>query len=151
MNLYLIQHGEATDEKSDPARPLTQKGKEDIKKTAEFMKKAGLKIDELWHSTKLRARQTAEIVTQALKLKGSIEKGFLNPNDPVSSVADLINLSDKNLTIVGHLPFLAKLASVLVTGVDYKEVVEFKPGGVVCLQKLDAGWSVDTSKSFPAP
>ena len=151
MNLYLIRHGEAADEKLDPARPLTKKGRGDVTKTANFMRKAGIQIDEVWYSTKLRARQTAEILIKTLKLKYSIEKGFLNPNDPVASVADMINLSPKKIAMVGHLPFLAKLASLLITGVDYKEVVKFKQGGVICLEKINSGWRVDKERSFPAP
>jgi phosphohistidine phosphatase len=147
--LYLIQHGEAADEKTDPARPLTQKGRSDVAETARFMREVGVEIDEVWHSTKLRARQTAEIIAKTLRLKYSFEKGCLNPNDPVASVADMINHGDKNIAIVGHLPFLAKLASFLLTGVDYKEVVRFKQGGVVCLRKKGISWGLDESRSFP--
>lgn len=146
MKLYLIQHGEATDEKTDPARPLTEQGRKVVAKTAESLRKARVETDEVWHSTKLRARQTAEIITETLRLKRSMEKGFLGPKDPVALVADMINVSNKNIMIVGHLPFLAKLASLLITGVEDREVVSFKPGKLFTLEKTGPTWTLEWTK-----
>ena len=44
------------------------------------------------------------------------EKDFLNPDDPVETAAKFINHRKKNIMIVGHLPFLSKLSSFLLTG-----------------------------------
>ncbi len=147
MRIYLVQHGEATEESVDPNRPLTPKGREDVSATAAFLKGRNVKIDEVWHSQKLRARQTADIITEALGIKGSFEKRFLNPNDPVSPVADVINTHPKDILIAGHLPFLAKLASLLITGSEKKEVAVFKQGRVACLEKGEAGWMLDKERS----
>ena len=142
MNIYLIQHGEAMSEELNPERPLTEKGKSDVSKTAAFMKKAGVKIDEIWQSTKLRAKQTAEIAAQTLGIKNVIEKEGLAPNDPVAPVADMINKSNKNIVIAGHLPFLSKLTSLLINGSESREVVKFKQGGVVALERTDSGYLI---------
>jgi phosphohistidine phosphatase len=43
--------------------------------------------------------------------------------------------------IVGHLPHLARLASLLITGSETLEVAAFQQGGVVCLEHDRAGES----------
>jgi len=46
--------------------------------------------------------------------------------------------------IVGHLPFLGRLAALLLTGNADKEVVAFQFGCVVCLNGDDAGrWKLE--------
>ena len=129
--VYLVRHGEALHEDKDPSRPLTEKGRAEVEATARALKSEGARIDEIWHSSKLRARQTAEIISRELNIKDVFEKDGLKPNDPVAPIAELIRLSDKTLLIAGHLPFLSKLASFLKTGKEDEEVVEFKSGGVV--------------------
>lgn len=142
MNLYLIRHGEAALENVDPSRPLTEKGRNEVAKTAAAMKKACIKIDQIWHSTKLRAKQTAEIVAQVLEIKNLVEKDGLKPNDPVAPIADIINQTDKDVAIAGHLPFLAKLVALLATGSDEKEIVKFSSAELVCLEKKDSKWQI---------
>jgi phosphohistidine phosphatase len=45
--------------------------------------------------------------------------------------------------IVGHLPFMEKLASLLVAGSEDADIVAFQMGGVVCLERDDVGvWRV---------
>jgi|TARA_B100001971_G_C17748411_1_gene314191 phosphohistidine phosphatase len=46
--------------------------------------------------------------------------------------------------IVGHLPFMSKLASRLVTGNEDETVVHFKPGSVACIERGEngGGWTV---------
>lgn len=144
MKLYLVQHGEAVSEDIDPARPLTQKGKSDVEKTAEVLKNEGASIDEIWHSKKLRAKQSAEIIALILNINDVIEKDGLKPKDPVAPIAKLIHKNGKNILIAGHLPFLAKLTSILLTGSEDKEVAAFKQGGVVRIEKIDSSWKLST-------
>ena len=45
--------------------------------------------------------------------------------------------------LVGHLPFLSKLASRLVTGSEDTAVVSFRAGTAVCLERSEEGqWQV---------
>jgi phosphohistidine phosphatase len=45
--------------------------------------------------------------------------------------------------LVGHLPFLEKLASVLLCGNEDAKLVLFRYGAIVCLeQKEDKAWAV---------
>ena len=130
MLVYLVRHGEAVSENKDPARPLTERGRLEVEKTAKALLAEGAKVDEIWHSTKLRAKQTAQIISRILNVAVVIEKDGLKPNDLVSPIADLIVESDKTILIAGHLPFLSKLMSLMRTGDEEREEVGFKTGGV---------------------
>jgi len=144
MKLYLVQHGEATTEEVDPSRPLTAKGHLDVQKVASFLKVAGVRISAILHSGKTRARQTAEIIAAQLLPGGQVkERDGLAPNDPVKFLANEISGMANDLMIVGHLPFLGKLTAMLLAGVESKNVVAFRQGGVVCLQRNeDQTWQV---------
>ena len=60
--LYLVQHGEATKETEDPARPLTEHGRQEVVKVARALARVRLGVSVIAHSGKLRARQTAELL-----------------------------------------------------------------------------------------
>jgi phosphohistidine phosphatase len=138
MKLYLIQHGEATSEQENPSRPLTGKGAEDVKKTASFLAKIGPGPISIRHSGKLRARQTAQILADSLGPDCELrEAENLSPNDPVKDLADELKQITMDLMIVGHLPFLGKLASALLSGSESKNPVAFRQGGVVCLLRTE--------------
>ncbi len=144
MGLYLVQHGEAASETVDPSRPLTGKGMADVLKVAGFLK-GKINADIIWHSTKLRARETAGIFAEALLPKNGLsEKQGLAPNDPVHGIKEIIlKEMPKHLMIVSHLPFLAKLASLLLADSENNNLVTFRQAGVVCLEQTDQGnWAV---------
>lgn len=131
MIVYLVRHGEAVAEEVDPARPLTEKGRAEVEATARELKEEGVRIDEIWHSGKLRAKQTAEIIARVLNISKIIEKEGLKPNDTVTPIAVLIRQTNKTILIAGHLPFIPKLASLLRPELQDKQVIELKSGGVV--------------------
>ena len=98
MRLYLVQHGEAVVKDVDPARPLTDRGRRDAGKTAEFLRIAGITVDIIWHSAKQRARETAEIFAEILSLQKKLcQRDDLAPNDPVDSVYSEILSLKKNI------------------------------------------------------
>ena len=144
MKLYLVQHGEAISEEANPARPLTSNGQEDVQKVGSFLKRAGIGPLPIRHSGKTRARETAEIIASLLKAENQVQvRENLSPNDPVQPWVEEIGKTDTDLMIVGHLPFLGKLASTLLTGPESKNPVAFRQGGVVCLQRNeDQAWQV---------
>ena len=144
MRVYLMQHGKPVPKEEDPDRPLLNQGKGDVEKVSEFLKKSGVKVGEAYHSGKTRARQTAEImVSHTNPGLDAKERAGLSPLDEVKEIASQIKGADKDLLIAGHLPHLAKLASLLVSGEEAIPVVKFQQGGVVCLEKDEEGrWSV---------
>ncbi len=145
MKLYLIQHGEAKPESADPERSLTSRGEEEVKKVSEAAKRLKIRPSKVFHSGKMRAKQTAEIVARSLLIPGASVQAVdgLNPNDRVLPWEVSISQEKEDLMIVGHLPFLEKLASLLLCGEENARVVLFRYGAIVCLeQKQDRGWAV---------
>ncbi|MEM4389588.1 MAG: phosphohistidine phosphatase SixA [Candidatus Micrarchaeia archaeon] len=140
MEFYLVQHGEAVKEEQDPARPLTQKGRADAEKTASFLARQGVRVAAIHHSGKLRAKQTAEIFATALHAPISELVG-MGPNDEPKAIADFLASAREPLLLVGHLPHLGRLVSLLVTGNSEKPIVAFCTAGVVCLEK-EEGWRI---------
>ncbi|HSB06334.1 MAG TPA: phosphohistidine phosphatase SixA [Thermodesulfobacteriota bacterium] len=142
MKLYLVQHGEAKSEAEDPQRSLTERGIEEVRNVAGLARRMGLHPLKIYHSGKQRAKQTAEIFAGSLEKPSEATQG-LNPNENVWIWADRISTEKEDLMIVGHLPFLEKLASLLITGDEGVRPVIFRNGAVVCLgQKEDRKWGV---------
>jgi phosphohistidine phosphatase len=143
MRLYLMQHGEARSEAEDPERSLTIRGEEETKKISDAAKRLGIRPSKIYHSGKKRAEQTAGIIVGAFDLSVQLGQG-LNPNDDIRPWAERISRETEDLMIVGHLPFLEKLASFLVCGDEGAKAVMFRYSAMVCLEKKESGrWSVD--------
>jgi len=141
MELYLIHHGISLPEEKDPEKSLSPEGKEETQRTAEFLKTKSIKIDAIWHSPKLRAIQTAQIVANSVFCSEIQERDDLNPLDSVENFPEEIKSSNKNLMIIGHLPFLQKLASLLLSGSETNQFISFKNSGIVCLEYTDT-WKI---------
>jgi phosphohistidine phosphatase len=145
MKVYLVRHGDAVSSESDPKRPLSGQGLADIRKVASFIKPLKISVEHIRHSGKLRAAQTAE------KLAGAVlvEKDYsahdgLGPNDDVTIIANELEAYNADLMIVGHLPFLAYLTSLLVSGKVTTNVVAFDAGSIACLNRRDPGqWQIE--------
>jgi phosphohistidine phosphatase len=145
MKLYLIQHGEAKTEREDPERSLTERGEDEVKRVAEAGKRLGVLPSKIYHSGKLRAKQTADMIAGALKIPGASVQAVqgLNPNDDVRPWAERISTESEDLMLVGHLPFLDKLASLLLCGDENARLVLFRYSAIVRLdQKEDRRWAV---------
>jgi len=144
MNLYLVQHGEAVSEEIDAQRPLSDKGRSDVRRVGKLLREAGLEVESIWHSGKLRAQQTAEILGEVLYVKGNVvAKKGLAPLDPTEPIENELRKREEDLMIVGHLPFLEKLVSRLLVNSDSPNLITFQQGGVVNLQRSEAGnWAI---------
>ena len=143
MEIYLVQHGEAKSEKEAPERPLTDTGKQEVESVARHVAKCGIEVAEILHSGRFRAKQTAELFAQYLSPpQGIKEVEGLAPLDDPQEIQELIRTSEKPLMIMGHLPHLSRLVSLLVLGTPDKEIVKFTMGGVVCLNRSDDSWSI---------
>ncbi len=143
MDFYLARHGEAVPDIENPRRPLSDRGRREVERVARVLLERKVQIAEIVHSGKLRAQQTAEILAQVLTpAKGVRKTGGLSPeDDPLEAKADLETRSE-SLMVVGHLPHLHRLASLLVLGDSERELVEFAPAGVVCLARSGAEWEL---------
>ena len=145
MNLYLVRHAEAKQKYEDLGCPLSEIGWINIKKVAAFVAKhANVKVSRIIHSEKTRARQTAEILVEHLNFTGIVEHGQgLNPLAEPSIWAKKLAGIKENIMLVGHLPYLNKLAALLLCQTENKTVVEFQNAAFVCLTRDIANlWSL---------
>ena len=144
MRLYLVQHGEAVAKEIDPDRPLSTQGISDVTRVANFLQQSGITASKILHSGKTRARQTAEIVVHILLNNGHIKAiDGIAPNDRVETFAMTIPTLESDTMIVGHLPFMAKLAAWLVTADENQPLVTYQPGSVVCLEQDEScNWQI---------
>jgi len=135
MALLLVQHGKSLPKYEDPEQGLSDEGVLDVKRIADAAKKYGVNVSCIKHSSKKRARQTADIFASALQpALGVQEIGGIKPMDDVATFAANIS-SGEDLMLVGHLPFMEKLVSFLITGSIARPVIKFQNGGIVCLDE----------------
>lgn len=141
MEIYLVRHGEAESELVEPTQPLRERGRADVTRAARHVARIKVSAAEIRHSTKLRAKQTAEILAAHLNpVHGLLEADYLEPGaDPGKAQAAVETATDP-LMLVGHLPHLARLASLLLVGDPSREVVRFQPGAVARLERTERGW-----------
>ena len=137
MSLYLIQHGKSLPKTADPDQGLSEEGVFETGRIADVAKGYGIKVAQIKHSGKTRARKTAEIFASALNPVGGVEEvSGLKPLDDVEAFAANIK-PEADTMLVGHLPFMERMTSYLVTGSAEKPVFKFQNSGIVCLD-MDA-------------
>ena len=141
MKLYLVQHGLSLPEEVDSEKSISPEGEAASRNIALFLKEKNIRVDQVWHSSKKRAVQTAQIMAESLSSPETQERKGLNPMDPVGDFPGEIESLNKDLMIVGHLPFVQKLASLLLSGTEDKDLVSVRNSGVICLEHTDS-WKV---------
>jgi len=144
MRLYLVQHGEALAKDEDPDRPLSPGGRADMGRMGGFLARARVRPERILHSGKTRARQSAELLADALQVPGEVEyRDGLEPNDPVEPLSLACGRWHEDTLLVGHLPLMAQLTARLVMGDEGTPVCNFHPGTVVCLERSEtAHWAL---------
>lgn len=145
MKLYLVQHGEACGKEVDPERPLTDQGQADIDRLAAFVQQAGVRVERVIHSGKLRARQTAERLASTIAIGVELEiSDLINPNDEPRAFDGYSKSGQGDTLVVGHLPFMAKLVSYLLVEDENRLITAFRPGSMVCLESNGHGqWQMN--------
>jgi len=143
--LYLVQHGEAKKEEEDPARGLTNKGRNDVSNVAASLQKMNTQVKLILHSGKTRAVQTAQIFAGFLKpAREMTETDGLAPMDDPRLWVERVAEMDEDTMLVGHLPSLARLAGILLCAGQETNCIDFQMGGVVCCKRFDDGrWAVE--------
>lgn len=142
MKLYLVRHAIAEDSavyEDDSLRPLTEKGRERMKKIAAALREIGVGPDLIVSSPYVRASQTAVILAKTLKYREQIVYSDLLA--PMGEAGDMIGeikekYSVDELMLVGHEPSLSSLAGVLLAG-SVGIAINLKKGGVCCLSMDD--------------
>jgi len=133
MALYLIQHGKSLPKDQDLDQGLSEEGTAETERMANLAKDHGVTVSQIRHSAKTRARQTAEIFARTLNPKQGIQEvSGIKPLDDVAAYAAKID-PDENVMLAGHLPFMERITSYLITGSIDQTVFKFQNSGIVCL------------------
>lgn len=142
MRLFLLQHGDALAESFDPLRPLSIRGRSDVERMTEFATRAGMRVQRVCESGKLRAKQTAEIGAARLAPGVPIETmPGLNPNDPVEPWVEIVNGWTDDTLLVGHMPFLGRFAARLLAPCA-PAFLAFIPGSLARVERGPDAWSL---------
>jgi len=144
MNLYIIRHAIAVDEAtsdyaSDSERPLTDKGRKKMRQIAKALRHLGVAFDRILSSPYVRARETAEILTDVFKMKNKIvfSDHLIPEGNPELLIGEINeNHSVDSLAIVGHEPHLSALVGLLTTENSRIEIT-LKKGGICHLSADD--------------
>ena len=136
--VYLVHHGEAVSASTVAQRPLTDTGRATAERLATELAQRGVAPVEIWHSGKLRARQTGEAFRLACNpLAAFTMVRGLQPADPSDILADRLAGETRDVLLVGHMPHIARLLRRLLGRVG--EEVGFPPHGVVALEPDSGG------------
>jgi phosphohistidine phosphatase len=147
MKLYLVRHGAAASSEENPEQPLTEKGRQDIQRLAVFMARSGVRVARVIHSGRKRAQDTAVLLADVVgpgKVVEEAESG-LGPNESTDLLATAAAALTEDVMVVGHQPFMGRMAARLLAGAEDAISVAFEPGTVVCLERSDngEGWHLD--------
>ena len=144
MKVYLMQHGKPMSKEENPDKPLSEEGRKDVEIMASLLHSCIPLPREILHSEKTRAEQTAEIIASKLGPGVNVrKKGGLAPLDDVREIGETLGQDISDTIIVGHLPHLARLTSLLLRSDGSHSLVRFQQGGIVCLERDDAeNWSI---------
>ncbi len=140
MQIYLVQHGKSKPKEEDPRKSLTSEGEDEVRRMAQTAGAYKVQTSVIIHSGKKRSTRTAEIIADFLRPAQGTQTGEnLNPLDDVLPWAQKI---EDRIMLVGHLPFLERLANLLVAEDPEKRVIKFQNGAIICLEKEDQGWHI---------
>ena len=144
MHLYLVRHGEAKGAIEDPACPLTERGTLAVGRMADWAVGAGVKVSQIRHSGKRRAEQTAGLLAERLNPAGGVVViSGIKPDDDPAPVALTLRAVREPLMLVSHLPFLGRLADLLLAGASSGHLIRFQTAEIACLSRHEGKWSVD--------
>ena len=138
MLFYLAHHGDALGPGVDPQRPLSPRGRRQADALAAQAAARGVRPVAIWHSGKLRARQTAEAYWRACNpLAEFAAARWTQPGDP-PRLADLLDVEKRDVMLVGHMPHVDRLLRRLLAGDE--GLPPFPVNGMVAVERGETGW-----------
>lgn len=116
MHLYILRHANAdTEAATDSARELSEKGREQAKKVAQFCTEHGIRPEVIFSSPLIRAQQTARPVAKELGMEVTTARWLACGATPEGICAQLVALKDAAaVMLVGHQPDLGELIAHLL-------------------------------------
>ena len=139
-----MRHGDAVPAGVDPRRPLSRRGRDEVAELARLAVVRGVRVAQICHSGILRAQETAEILAFSLDPPQGVRPitGLLPDDDPEMGKTEL-ELADQPMMWVGHLPYMGRLAMMLLRVGEFPAVIEFGPATMVCFSRVDTGWQIN--------
>jgi phosphohistidine phosphatase len=151
MNLLVVRHAIAEDKerfaatgRSDDQRPLTEEGREKMRRAADGLKQVARRAHVLASSPLVRARETAEIIAPALRAPRIELVEALRPDRRLEEFIDWlrgrempgeeheVEEDERTIAIVGHEPHLSGLVTWLMTRTTDSRI-ELKKGAACLL------------------
>jgi phosphohistidine phosphatase len=138
VKCYFLRHGPAADAQTwrgaDDDRPLTADGKKRVAREAKTLAALALDLDAIVTSPLLRAKQTAEIVANALKLP-VVEDTRLGLGFGIRALRTV--LADRSeagaILLVGHEPSMSTTIGSVIGGAR----IDLKKGALACVDFPD--------------
>jgi phosphohistidine phosphatase len=143
--VVLVRHGDAMSEEEDARRPLSAAGREHVEMVAGLVAGIGLELEEIRHSGKERARETAELFAERVGVTFDCvrEASGLKPRDDVEAIAAELQEENRSVALVGHLPFMGLLASRLLSGDAGRLRLRYQDAGCLLMSRVKDGWRLD--------
>ena len=139
MKVYLAHHGAAVGADVDPRRPLSTAGREAVERLARAAAAHGVRPEVVWHSGKLRARQTAEAFWRECNALAPFSATRdLQPDDSPIWMRDRLRHESRDILLAGHFPHLPRLLALLLNQ-PAGSTAEFPLHGLVVLATDDNG------------
>src|ERR1700693_2705024 len=139
MELLIVRHAIALERdrerwRDDGVRPLSPAGIKQSRKAAPGLKEYSRAPDRVLTSPLVRARQTAQILTDVAGWPQAVEAPELSPQTPALAVLTLLAKDrSKVVAVVGHQPGLGALLTACLLGDGEVLPIEMKKNAVACV------------------
>jgi phosphohistidine phosphatase len=144
VKVHLVHHADALGPQVDPQRPLSSPGLQQADWLAVAAREAGVRPDVIWHSGKLRARQTAEAFLRLCNpfATFTMVRG-LRPEDPPDWIRDMLEGEEGQVLAAGHMPNIMSLSAMLGAAVPIPQ------HGMVTLERIGPRRYVERWRAHP--
>jgi len=144
MYLFIIRHAVAEEREEfakknadDSLRPLTSKGRKKHQKMILSLEKEFDKLDLIVTSPYLRAKQSAQILSELTEGAKIVESAELVPHAPPQALMKWLKThcgGHKKVAVVGHEPHITSFVSYILSGNDNESFIEMKKSSVALVE-----------------
>ena len=119
LNLYVMRHSKSSwndHNINDFERPLSSKGRKDIKFIIKFLKIKKIKFDFAYVSSSKRTKETFKLLKKKIKIKKAIfsKKLYLSNENKIFDIIKKTKKNYKNILLVNHEPTCKNLVNKLI-------------------------------------
>ena len=119
LNLYVMRHSKSSWNDAninDFERPLSSKGRKDIKFIIKFLKIKRIKFDFAYVSSSKRTKQTFKLLKNKIKIKKEIfsKKLYLTDENKIFNIIKNTKKNYKNILLINHEPACKNLVNKLI-------------------------------------